>query len=133
MKQLASQDQAKEPPKGLVSVHGDLLSPVTDVGPQTCCVLLMALTAKAPMVPDDFHNVTITKAGLEAYVRPDGAIYLGAFELPNDPYGTVCVWGDPAMSFQQAAAASIAYRRKLLDHHMGSDLGPFSASPILES
>lgn len=127
LKTLQSQATAAQPPVGLIDVHGAPVSAQVDTAPKTCCVLLMAFMHRHPMVPDDFHNVPRTKAGIEAYVRPDGAIYLGAYELPKDPFGTVLVWGDPALTQAQVAAASIAYRKKVVDTAMG--LGPFSATP----
>lgn len=113
MKALAKKSKKDAPHKGLISVSGEDLVPTVSTGPATCCVLLLAFAKGAPMVPDDFHNVPRTKEGIEAYVRPDGGIYLGAYELPNDPGGVVLVWGDPAMSQEQAVAASLAYRKKL--------------------
>lgn len=112
MKALAKKTK-KESPKGLITVSGEALNPTVSTGPATCCVLLLAFAKDAPMVPDDFHNVPRTKEGIESYVRPDGGIYLGAYELPNDPGGVVLVWGDPAMTQEQAVAASLAYRKKL--------------------
>jgi hypothetical protein len=113
MKQLAKQAKREEVPMGLVGTDGSALTPSVSTAPATCCVLLLALAHRSPMVPDDFHNVPRTKAGIESYVRPDGAIYLGAYELPNDPGGVVLVYGDPAMTQEQAVAASLAYRKKL--------------------
>lgn len=131
MTALAKQSSAEAVPQGLIGVDGAPLTPLISTTPQTCCVLLLALVHKSPMVPDDFHGMDVNKKNIERYVRPDGACFLGAFELPKDPYGTVLVYGDPAMSFEQAAAASLAYRQKLLDHHVS--LGPFAAPRRSES
>ena len=113
MKALAAKQKRSEPPRGIVSMSGEQMTPTVSTGPATCCVLLLAFLHNSKMVPDDFHNVPRTKAGIEGYVRPDGGIYLGAYELPHDPGGVVLVWGDPAMSQEQAVKASLAYRKKL--------------------
>lgn len=117
LKALAKKAKREERPSGLVTAKGEVIESVVSTGPATCCVLLLAFAKSAPMVPDDFHNVPRTKEGIESYVRPDGGIYLGSYELPNDPGGVVLVWGDPAMSQEQAAAASLAYRKKLHTLH----------------
>ncbi len=124
IKALAQQSKRTELPKGLIKASGEQYTPTVSTGPETCCVLLLAFAKNAQMVPDDFHNVSRTKAGIEAYVRPDGGIYLGAYELPNDPGGVVLVWGDPAMSQEQAVAASLAYRKKLQTLFAGQPVAP---------
>ena len=113
MKALAKQAKRDEVPSGLVMASGEQYTPTVTRGADTCCILLLAFAKRAAMVPDDFHNVPRTKDGISAYVRPDGGVYHGAYELPNDPGGVVLVWGDPAMSQEQAVKASLAYRRKL--------------------
>lgn len=113
LKQLTAKAKRADAPRGLVNLSGDITTPAISTGPATCCVLLLAFAKDAPMVPDDFKNVPRTKDGIANYVRPDGGVYLGAFELPHDPGGVVLVWGDPAMSQEQAVKASLAYRRKL--------------------
>lgn len=128
MKTLAKQAKRTEIPRGIISVSGEQMTPTVSSGPATCCVLLLAFAKNAQMVPDDFHNVPRTKEGIEAYVRPDGGIYLGAYELPNDPGGVVLVWGDPAMTQEQAVAASLAYRKKLQTLFAGQTEAPRSLS-----
>lgn len=113
MNALKAKQKRHAIPKGIVGLDGAEISPKIETGPATCCLLLLAFLHKHPMVPDDFHNVPLSKAGITEYVRPDGAIYLGTFELPNDPGSAVLVYGDPAMSQAQAAAASLTYRRKI--------------------
>lgn len=114
---MERQKRREAVPQGLVDATGESLpSTATETRPATCCVLLLAFMNQHPMVPEDFHNVPRTRKGIEEYVRPDGGVYLGAFELPKDPFGTVLVWGDPNMTREQAAAASLAYRQKVVEH-----------------
>lgn len=132
MRTMQAHAKTQEVPQGIVGMDGKLMAPTISLQAQTCCVLLLAFLNRAPMVPDDFFAVPLTKDGIEAYVRPDGAIYLGTFELPRDPGGAVMVWGDPALSYEATAAASIAYRQKLVGSFTeGSDLGAFGTTPTL--
>ena len=82
-------------------------------GPATLCFPLMAFVMSAPALPDDFHNVTRSSDGLKSYVRPDGGVFLGLFELPNDPQSTIVVFGDPLMELAEAKRVSIQFRRRL--------------------
>lgn len=115
MKALQRKAERAQRPVGLVSSKGKALREEVVQGIDTCCVLLLAFTNRHPMIPDDFHNVERNAKGIQEYVRPDGAIFLGTFELPKDPASAVLVYGDPAMTQEQAAAASLAYRRRLQD------------------
>jgi hypothetical protein len=141
LKQLTHYEETDVPrgqpvPVGLVNEQGIEIHPLAKI--ETCCILLLAFTAGSPMVPDDFHNVPKSGTGLREYVRPDGGVYLGSFEAPNDPGGCVVVYGDPMMTEKQAVQASLRYRRKLMQNFMDSEvsqtLGPFAAAtPSLPS
>ena len=98
--------------------------------PETCPVLLLAFTQGSKLVPDDFHNVEKTGKALRAYVRPDGGVYLGAFQPYGEPDGVVVVFGDPAMSQAEAQKIALHYRDRLIQQYAGEqalkELGPFS-------
>lgn len=113
LKALMRKADREKVPQGLVDVSGKELHTEVETGPATVCILLLAFLNRHPMVPDDFHNVPRSKKGIESYVRPDGGVYLGTYELPKDPGGAVMVWGDANMDPHKAAAASLAYRKKL--------------------
>lgn len=119
-------------PKPLVDQAGDAVYEPPAI--ETCCVLLLALTNGSKMVPDDFHNVEKSGAGLRAYARPDGGVYRGAFEIAKQPASVVLVYGDPLMSEQDAQRASMAYRARLVELYEGERalgaLGPFAAGEV---
>ena len=103
---------------------------------ETCPVLLLAFTQGAKIVPDDFHNVEKSGAGLKRYVRPDGGVYLGAFQGKGEDAGVVIVFGDPAMSQGAAQKIAMQYRSQLIAQYEGeqamSELGPFAAGTVSE-
>ena len=105
--------------------------------PETCCILLLAFTKGAKMVPDDFYAVEKSGAALKAYVRPDGGVYLGAFQAPGESDGVVVVYGDPAMSQADAQRAAMQYRRVLVERYEAElalgELGPFAAGDVASS
>ena len=123
LRQLLRKAERDEAPHGLIDKDGTAYHAAESSGPATVCVLLLAFLKRHPMVPGDFHNVERTKQGIENYVRPDGGVYLGTYELPKDPGSAVMVWGDPAMGPVKAAAASLAYRKKLTDAFLHSTEG----------
>lgn len=132
LKQLTSyqEPETARPPGGLVDAQGIEIPERPRI--ETCCILLLAFVSGSPMVPDDFHTLPKSAAALKDYVRPDGGVYLGSFQAPNDPAGVVVVFGDPMSSQRQAVQASLRYRRRLqqdfLDGEVRSTLGPFAAA-----
>ena len=105
--------------------------------PETCCLLLLAFMNGSNMVPDDFHAIEKSGVGLKAYVRPDGGVYLGAFQAPQEPDGVVIVYGDPAMTTAQAGKIAMHYRARLIEQYEGTqaltELGPFAAGAVPET
>ena len=101
---------------------------------ETCPILLLAFTERSPMVPDDFHNVERSGKGLREYVRPDGGVFLGAFQPAGEKDGVVVVFGDPAMSQGAAQRIALQYRQQLIERYEGhcaaQALGPFSGLPV---
>lgn len=114
---LKSKSERQQVPLGLVASDGSAMASTQPKGPATCCVLLLGFINRHPMVPDDFHNVERTSDGIKQYVRPDGGVFLGTFELPKQQGSAVLVYGDPSMTQEEAAAASLAYRRKLQESY----------------
>lgn len=100
--------------------------------PEPCCILLLAFTKGSRMVPDDFHNVEKSGAALKRYVRPDGGVFLGAFQAHGESDGVVVVFGDPAMSTGAAQKLAMQYRERLMAQYAGeqamAELGPFGTS-----
>ena len=105
--------------------------------PDTCAILLLAFTKGAKIVPDDFHAVEKTGKGLREYVRPDGGVYLGAFQPVGEPDGVVIVYGDPAMSQRDAQRIATQYRDQLIAKYEGElaldELGPFAAGAVSDT
>jgi hypothetical protein len=102
--------------------------------PQTLCILLLGFVAGTAVLPDDFDNVERTATALKAHVRPDGGVYLGAYQAPRDAAGVVVVFGDPLMEQKEAMQSSIVFRGKLLAQMDRFDaakaLGPFAPQPV---
>jgi hypothetical protein len=96
--------------------------------PTPCAVLLRSLTDNGP-VPDDFTAIPKTAAGFKAHVRPDGAVYKGAFELQGQRGSVVLVWGPADMTVQRAEQVATIERRALEKRHESSTLGVFAANP----
>lgn len=98
--------------------------------PETCCILLLAFTQGSTMIPDDFAGLEKSGRALRDYTRPDGGVFLGAFQPKGEPDGVVVVFGDPAMSQGAAQKLAMTYRARLIEqfegHQAQQDLGPFS-------
>lgn len=120
-----------KPIKPLLDAAGDVVKI-----PEPCAILLLAFTKGSKMVPDDFHNVEKTGAALKTYVRPDGGVFLGAFQVASEHDGVVVVFGDPAMSTGAAQKIALHYRARLLEQYAGEQameqLGPFAAGAVRE-
>jgi len=96
---------------------------------ETLCVLLASFVNGSAVLPDDFDTVEKTGKGLKAHVRPDGGVFVGAFELPHDPTSVIVVYGDPLMDGKEAVYASLSFRRLLrqqLELEEKKVLGPFA-------
>lgn len=112
---IAKQERSRVriPKKGEILTHkGEAYTPVTR--PATFCFLLLAWVAGTCELPADFAAVEKTAKGLQAHIRPDGATYLGTFELPNDPASCVVMYGDPLMNARDAIELSLGFRQRLL-------------------
>lgn len=107
--------------------------PVVTIKAAPCVVLLRALTDGHAgkgwsSVPDDFHALT-SAAAIEAHVRADGAVYVGAYQVQGHPDSVVLVYGDPSMTPQQAERYSITERPELERRHRQMLLGVFAHVP----
>ena len=120
-----------KPTKAVLDAAGDVVKI-----PEPCAILLLAFTKGSKMVPDDFHNVGKSGAALKTYVRPDGGVYLGAFQVQGEVDGIVVVYGDPAMSTGAAQKIALRYRQRLMEQYEGEKamehLGPFAAGAVSE-
>lgn len=119
---------------GLVDASGTpAAAPVTR--PQTLCVLLVGFVFGTSVLPDDFDRVEKSAGALKAHTRPDGGVFLGAFEMPHDPAGVVVVFGDPLMEMRDVIAASQRFRADLLEQMQHFDaakaLGPFGKPKVV--
>ncbi len=97
--------------------------------PVPCAVLLASFTEGGP-VPSDFIALPKTSAALKAHVRPDGAVYKGAFELQGHFGSVVLAYGPKDMTMTRAEQVATIERTVLLKRHEAHALGIFAASPI---
>ena len=119
------------PVKPLLDAAGDVVKI-----PETCPILLLAFTKGAQIIPDDFFGLEKSGQALRNYVRPDGGVYLGAFQAAGESEGVVVVFGDPAMSLEQAQRIAMQYRGQLMERYDAEvalgHLGPFAAGTVSE-
>lgn len=94
--------------------------------PVPCAVLLRSFTENGP-VPDDFKGLPKTSAALKAHVRPDGAVYIGAFQSQGAKDSVVLVYGPAKLTEKRAEEISCLERRALIKRHESFLLGPFAA------
>lgn len=92
--------------------------------PQPLCFPLAAFLDKAQSLPDDIKALPTSSKALKGHRRPDGGIFIGLFELPDQPASGIVVFGDPLMSRDNAIAVSIHFRQRLqriVDDQMAKD------------
>jgi hypothetical protein len=93
-----------------------------------CAVLLLSFadddghSSQAP-IPDDFRAI-VDKRTIKAYVRPDGAVYRGAFE--SNGVDCVMVWGDPTTPESVIKRVAELERPALQQRYRAWKLGPFA-------
>ncbi len=100
-------------PTGIVTSKGEPTYAVKK-RPETFAMPLRAFAEYAAALPADFRDVERSGAGLKAHTRPDGGVYIGAFDMPDDASNTILVFGDPLMPLDVAKHVSILFRRKLM-------------------
>lgn len=136
LKQAAPQVTAGQKITGPMLVEDG--QPLTEIrhGPATLCLLLRGFAEQGTVLPDDFDTVERSASGLKGHVRPDGGVYLGAFETKHDPAGVVVVFGDPELDSRDALRAAAVFRARL-DQQLAFDahqqLGPFAAPLAVSS
>lgn len=81
--------------------------------PPAFCFPLQAWIDKHEALPEDIRALPLVSGALRGHVRPDGSVYCGAYELPNQPQSTIIVFGDALLSHEDAIAASVEFRRRL--------------------
>lgn len=91
-----------------------------------CAILLRSLVEDGPM-PDDFRAL-VDKRALKQYVRPDGAVFRGAFEFSGASRALVMVWGDPATPEAVIQRVAELERPALEQRHQAWKLGPFACT-----
>ena len=74
------------------------------------CFPLSAFIHNDPGLPPDFQSVERTGQGLKQHLRPDGAVFLGLFEIPKEPHTGIVVFGPPNTSVGIANQCSQQYR-----------------------
>lgn len=104
------------------------LSLATTSGPIPCAVLLRSLVERGP-VPDDFQGLT-NAAAIKEHVRPDGASFIGAYELQGDRGSVVLVYGPKTLDMIAAEKLATMERPALIARHETAKLGPFAAKPL---
>lgn len=88
-----------------------------------CAVLLVSFSADDGPVPDDFRAIT-DKRAIKNYVRPDGAVYRGAFE--SNGVDCVMVWGDPTTPESVITRVAELERPALQQRYRAWKLEPFA-------
>jgi len=88
-----------------------------------CAVLLMSFSEDDGPVPDDFRAI-VDKRAIKEYVRPDGAVYRGAFE--SNGVDCVMVWGDPTTPESVIKRVAELERPALQQRYRAWKLGPFA-------
>jgi len=88
-----------------------------------CAVLLVSFSENDGPVPDDFRAI-VDKRTIKAYVRPDGAVYRGAFE--SNGVDCVMVWGDPTTPESVIKRVAELERPALQQRYRAWKLGPFA-------
>ena len=88
-----------------------------------CAVLLMSFSEDDGPVPDDFRAI-VDKRAVKQYVRPDGAVYRGAFE--SNGVDCVMVWGDPTTPESVIKRVAELERPALQQRYRAWKLGPFA-------
>jgi hypothetical protein len=94
---------------------GKRVGPAYDIKARSpfLCFPLMAWLDKNDALPQDIKDLPTSSKALKEHVRPDGGVYLGAFELPDDSGSTVIVFGEATTRHEDAKNASILFRQKL--------------------
>jgi hypothetical protein len=88
-----------------------------------CAVLLLSFSEDNGPVPDDFRAI-VDKRAIKEYVRPDGAVYRGAFE--SNGVDCVMVWGDPTTPESVIQRVAELERPALQQRYRAWKLGPFA-------
>jgi hypothetical protein len=88
-----------------------------------CAVLLVSFSEDDGPVPDDFRAI-VDKRAIKEYVRPDGAVYRGAFE--SNGVDCVMVWGDPTTPESVIKRVAELERPALQQRYRAWKLGPFA-------
>lgn len=101
----------------------------TTTGPVPCAVLLRSIVERGP-VPDDFSGFS-SAAQIKDHVRPDGAKFIGAYELQGDRTSVVLVYGPPTLDLIAAEKMATMERPALIARHESHLLGPFAARPAV--
>ena len=110
------------------SAPATLLDDATTLATQSdkasvCAVLLVSFSEDDGPVPDDFRAIT-DKLAIKTYVRPDGAVYRGAFE--SNGVDCVMVWGDPTTPESVIKRVAELERPALQQRYRAWKLGPFA-------
>ncbi len=100
------------------------LSLSTNTQPVPCALYLRSFTENGP-IPDDFAGLPKTSVALRSHVRPDGAVYKGAFQIQGDKDSVVLVYGPQNLTEKRAEEIANMERLALRRRHERAALGPF--------
>ena len=78
------------------------------------CFPLQAWLDGAQDLPKDIQGLDKTGKTLREHIRPDGAVFLGLFEVPSGKGTGVVVFGDKGTPQSTAVAVSQQYREDVL-------------------
>ncbi len=100
----------------------------TNDQPVPCAVLLKSFVEDGP-VPDDFKGLPKSSQSLKDHVRPDGAVYKGAFQLQGTKDSVILMYGPKNLTETRAEQIANMERLALTQRHASFVLGPFAARP----
>ena len=86
--------------------------PAETVEAPLLCFPLAAFLNHDPDLPPDFQSVERTGLALKSHQRPDGAVFLGLFEVPGERHTGIVVFGPPSTPSGVAIHVSQQYRQE---------------------
>ena len=100
-------------------------TPEENPKPPLLCFPLRALLQKDPSLPADLHAVDART--LKTHIRPDQTQFLGLFEVPNEPWSGIVVFG-PADT-PQGVAIQVSQQYRQEQHALESGMAAAQATP----
>lgn len=107
------QQATAENPSSLLPQLVDESGTAFKKAPDSVVFFLLEWLGGGLKLPEDFATVGTSAKALKEHTRPDGGVYLGAFDLKDAEGSTVIVFGDPLMDEPHAIQLTHAFRK----HH----------------